>query len=112
MNEIDELEIEAYVLTRLQRLNAVVNGIVLGLVTGSVIFLATMWLVIKGGKVIGPNLSLLGQFFYGYRVTVAGAFVGFGYGFLIGFLLGYAIAVIYNFVVELRQPKKNAGNGN
>src|SRR4030067_3746953 len=106
MNEIDELEIEEYVLTKLQSLNAVVNGIVIGLVTGSVLILSTIWLVIKGGRVIGPNLSLLGQFFYGYHVTVAGSFVGFGYGFLIGFFLGYGIAVIYYFVIVLRQPKK------
>ena len=106
MDESDELQIESLVLTRLQRLNAVVNGVVLGLVTGSIIFLATLWLVIKGGRVVGPNLSLLGQFFFGYQVTVAGSFVGFGYGFLIGFLLGYSIATVYNWVADLRQTKK------
>ena len=103
MDENEELQIESLVLTRLQRLNAVVNGVVVGLVTGLIIFIATIWLVIKGGPVVGPNLSLLGQFFYGYRVTVAGSFIGFGYGFLVGFLLGYAIAVVYNWIADFRE---------
>ena len=100
----ERLELESIVLTRLQRLNAVVHGVVFGIISGSVIFLATIWLVIKGGRVVGPNLSLLGQFFYGYQVTVVGSFIGFGYGFLIGFLLGYAVATIYNWVVDIRKP--------
>ena len=106
MDRNEELEIESLVLIRLQRLNAVVNGVVLGLLTGSIILIATFWLVIKGGQVVGPNLSLLGQFFWGYQVTVAGSFVGFGYGFLVGFLLGYTIATVYNWVADLRQTKK------
>jgi len=94
---------EDVILTRLIRLDAVIHGIVFGLIAGLLLFIATIWLVIKGGPVVGPNLSLLGQFFIGYRVTFLGSFIGFGYGFLSGFLGGYFIATIYNWIVDLRE---------
>jgi hypothetical protein len=95
--------LEEVILTRLMRLNATIHGIVFGLVVGLIIFLSTLWLVIKGGVVVGPNLSLLGQFFIGYDVSLLGSFIGFGYGFLTGFLIGYFIATLYNWIVDLRE---------
>jgi hypothetical protein len=95
--------LEEVILTRLMRLNATIHGIVFGLVVGLIIFLSTLWLVIKGGAVVGPNLSLLGQFFIGYDVSLLGSFIGFGYGFLTGFLIGYFIATLYNWIVDLRE---------
>ena len=97
--------LESVVLTRLLRLNATIHGITFGLMGGLLLFLATLFLVIKGGAVVGPNLALLGEFFIGYKVTVLGAFIGFGYGFLTGFLVGYFIATIYNLVVEWREKR-------
>jgi hypothetical protein len=96
---------ENVILTRIIRLDAVIHGIVFGLIAGIILFIATLWLVIKGGPVVGPNLALLGQFFIGYRVTVLGSFIGFGYGFLSGFLGGYFIATIYNWIVDLREKR-------
>ncbi len=82
------------------------NGSILGLVLGSIaalgIFVATNWLVIKGGEEVGPHLELLSQFFIGYSVTFAGSFIGAAYGFLAGFLSGWFIGWIYNMVVFLR----------
>ena len=75
---------------------------VTGLVGGLVIFVATNWLVLKGGPVVGPHLGLLGQFFIGYRVTFLGSFIGFAYGFVSGFLAGYFVATVYNLVVARR----------
>ncbi len=98
--------LEEVILTRLMRLNATIHGIVFGLIFGLILFVSTLWLVVKGGPVVGPNLSLLGQFFIGYRVTFLGSFVGFGYGFLTGFLVGYFIATIYNGIVDLREREK------
>lgn len=74
-------------------------GAAFGVVFGGVLFLMTMALVIKGGYPVGPNLSLLGQFFFGYTVTFAGAFVGLLWGFGVGFLLGWGFAVIRNLIV-------------
>jgi hypothetical protein len=58
----DRKALESLLLTRLMRLNATVQGIVTGIVAGLGIFIATNWLIIKGGPVLGPHLALLGQF--------------------------------------------------
>lgn len=108
MSEISpeqERELEDVVLTRLMRLNATVFGVVFGLVFGLVIFIATNWLVIKGGNVVGPNLSLLGNFFIGYRVSFLGSIIGLLYGFVLGFIIGFLIATLYNWIVDLRDGK-------
>jgi hypothetical protein len=97
---------EEIVLTRLLRLNATVHGVVTGLVAGLVVFLATNFLVLKGGKVVGPHLGLLGQYFIGYRVTFVGSLIGFGYAFVCGFVGGYIVARLYNRVVDFREGKR------
>ena len=78
------------------RLNAKAFGFVLGLLIGIVIFIATNWLVIKGGNNVGPHLRLLSQYFIGYRVSFLGSFIGFAYGFAVGTLSGAFIGWIYN----------------
>lgn len=105
----EQKRLEEVVLARLLRLNATVQAIVAGIVTGLVVFIATNWLVIKGGDVVGPHLALLGQFFIGYRVTFAGSLIGFAYGFASGFLVGYFVASLYNWVVDLKE--KTGGRG-
>jgi protoporphyrinogen oxidase len=71
----------------------------LGTVSGALIFIATLWLIIKGGEVVGPRLQLLGQYFIGYTVTVKGAFIGLGYGFGWGFLVGWMFAYLRNLII-------------
>jgi hypothetical protein len=107
-----EEKLEDVVLTRLLRLNATVQALVVGIVAGLVIFVATNWLVLKGGhigpegeRVVGPHLSLLSHFFIGYRVTFLGSLIGFAWGFVSGFLVGYFVARVYNWVVDLRERK-------
>jgi hypothetical protein len=102
----EEKALEDIILTRVMRLNATVNGIVFGLIIGLLIFIATIWLVIKGGNVVGPNLRLLGQFFVGYDVTYLGSLIGFIYGFITGFIIGYFFAAVYNWVVGLRERSR------
>jgi hypothetical protein len=93
---------EEVVLTRLLRLNATLYGIITGIVFGLVIFIATNWLVLKGGEQVGPHLSLLNQFFVGYRVTFMGSLIGFGYAFVCGGVGGYLVVSMYNWIVGLR----------
>jgi hypothetical protein len=100
--------LEQIVLTRLMRLNALVHGVVAGLAVGLGIFVATNWLVLKGGSVVGPHLGLLGQFFIGYDVSFSGSLVGFGYGFVSGFVVGYFVAAIYNSLVGLKERRSAA----
>jgi hypothetical protein len=97
----EEKKLETAVMTQILHLNATINGVVLGMALGFLIFIATIWLVLKGGYVVGPNLALIGQFFYGYSVTFVGSLIGFGYGFLSGFLFGYVVSTVYNWIVDL-----------
>lgn len=103
----DEQAIEKLVLVRLMRLNAAITGIVLGLLFGLAICLATNILLLKGGEVIGPHLALLGQFFIGYKVTFVGSIIGFLYAFLLGFVAGYLFATIYNGLASLREKRRS-----
>jgi len=72
--------------------------------------MATVWLLVKGGEVVGPNLRLFGQYFYGYAVSVKGAFIAFGYSFGWGFIFGWLFAYLRNLLVVfyLYRVKKKA----
>lgn len=83
-------------------LHSGVLGLTLGLLCGLAIFIATNWLVLKGGDQVGSHLQLLSQFFIGYRVSFFGSLIGFAYGFAVGSLSGALIAWIYNKFVEIR----------
>jgi hypothetical protein len=109
MGKIDErLEVEEQKLfSGVLSLNSKVIGLVLGLVCGLFVFIATNWLVIKGGDTVGPHLELLNQFFIGYRVTFFGSFIGFAYGFALGTLSGAMIGWIYNKIVWFRNGGKD-----
>src|SRR5262245_65562491 len=85
----DEKELESVVLVRAIRLNAVVAGLVTGLMAGLALFIATNWLVLKGGRVVGPHLLLLNQFFPGYRMTFQGSLIGFAWAFVVGIVVGF-----------------------
>ena len=84
------------------RLRAAIVAVVTGMVAGSGLFLATVWLVIKGGPVVGPNLSLIRAYYPGYSVTWTGSLVGFAYGALTGAVLGWCVATLYNFLASRR----------
>jgi hypothetical protein len=84
------------------KLNANILGIVLGILVGLGIFIATNFLILKGGAVVGPHLALLRNFFPYYSVTFLGSIVGLAWGFVSGYLVGFIIASIYNLVVKLK----------
>jgi protoporphyrinogen oxidase len=83
----------ARIFTRLDRL---AFGVSLGAVAGVLLFAVTFWLVIEGTRDIGENLSLLQNYFPGYRVTWFGGFVGSAYGFASGFAVGWLFAFLRN----------------
>jgi hypothetical protein len=85
------------------RLNGTVLGLASGMAAGLALFVATNWLVLKGGEQVGPHLSLLNQFFIGYSVTFGGSLIGLAYGFALGFVLGWLVAWVYNGVVLLKR---------
>lgn len=84
-------------------LNTKVVGLALGLVMGLGIFVATNWLVLKGGDRVGPHLILLSQYFIGYKVTFVGSLIGAAYGFALGTICGSLLGWIYNRIARFRQ---------
>jgi len=84
------------------RLNANILAIVFGIIAGLGIFIATNFLILKGGDVVGPHLALLGNFFPFYRVTFLGSIIGFAYGLLTGYVAGFIIATVYNQVIKFK----------
>lgn len=81
------------------KLDHLALGIAVGLVSGLGLFLMTILLVLKGGAVIGPNLSLLANFFLGFKVTWLGAFFGLFEAGIGGFILGNLFAWLRNLGV-------------
>ena len=78
------------------RIDKLAFAFAVGFTTGLIFFIATMWLIIKGGPHVGAHLRLLAQFFYGYTVTVQGAFLAFAYSSFWGFLFGWLFAYVRN----------------
>lgn len=103
--ENDVENFEKIVLTRLMYLNSTIVGVITGIVFGVGIFLATNFLLIKGGRVVGPHLGLLSQYFIGYSVTFIGSLVGLVYGFITGFIVGTVVSRLYNWIARLREPR-------
>lgn len=83
---------------RMLALNSKAWGVAIGLLGGLTIFVATIALVLKGGEHVGAHLGLLGVYLPGYRVTTAGAFIGFVYLFVLGYALGRLISYVYNWL--------------
>ena len=83
-------------------MRARIMAVVFGMVGGTGVFLATAWLLVRGGIAVGLHLRLLGNYFPGYTVSWGGAFLGFLYGASTGAVLGYAVAWVYNRIVDRR----------
>ena len=92
---------EVLIVQSLAKLDGKALGIAIGLLLGIGVFVATNFLIIKGGVVVGPNLALLSQFFIGYEITFSGSLIGMIYGIVMGFIIGWIISAIRNFVVTI-----------
>jgi hypothetical protein len=71
-------------------------GVAVGTVGGVGLFLATVVLLLKDGPMVGPTLSLLGQYLLGYEVTWPGACLGLVEAGVGGFMLGAVGAWLRN----------------
>jgi hypothetical protein len=83
------------------KLDRLAFGLSLGTVGGVIVSLATLFLVLKGGEVIGPNMQLLSEYFPGYSVTLSGSVLGLAYGFGAGFVGGWGFALLRNMGIFL-----------
>ena len=81
------------------RFDAVALGSALGAVGALVTFLATAILLLRGGEPLGPTLSLLGNYLFGYQVSWPGALLGAVEAGLIGFGVGFAMARSINVLL-------------
>jgi hypothetical protein len=70
-----------------------------GSMCGLIVFLTTLFTIIKGDEVVSFSLQLLSQYFFGYTVNIKGAFVGMIYGFSWGFLFGWLFAYLRNLFI-------------
>jgi len=86
------------------RMRARIMAVVFGMLGGTGLFVATVWLLVRGGPRVGLHLGLLRNYFPGYEVTWLGSVVGFFYGALLGAALGYSLAWIYNRIADRRHP--------
>lgn len=82
-------------------LDKVALGMALGMLTGTLVFAATIVLVIRGGERVGPHLGLLSQYLPGYSVTWGGSVVGGAGGLVAGFVFGFAVAGVRNLIAEV-----------
>lgn len=99
--------VEARLLERaIARMRAGVMAIVFALVCGTGLFVATAWLLVRGGPEVGKTLGLLRHYFPGYSVTWGGTVVGFAYGVVVGGIAGGLLAWVYNRTAALGERRR------
>ena len=79
------------------RLDTLALGIAMGTISGVGLFLATVVLLLQRDAVVGPHLSLLGHYLWGFQATWTGAFTGLIEAGVGGFLSGYLSASLRNW---------------
>ena len=90
------------------RLRAGIMALVFAFCGGVGLFVATVWLLLRGGRQVGIHLGLLANYFPGYSVSWLGSLVGLVYGALVGGAIGYSVAWIYN---RLARPRLGRARG-
>lgn len=83
------------------RMNMIVMGIAFGLLGGSMLWLSTVILLLRGGYDVGLHLSLLAVFLPGYSVTWSGAWIGLLWGFIFGGVSG--VILYWSYAGTLRE---------
>ena len=76
-------------------------GLAVGVVSGLGIFMASAVLLLRGGPVVGPRLSLLGNYLFGFEVTWTGAVIGLFEGGMWGFAVGALAAWLRNRALKV-----------
>ena len=101
-------EEERLIEAAIARMRAGIMAIVFAMVGGMGLFLATAWLLVRGGRNVGQTLGLLDHYFPGYTVTWAGSLVGLAYGAVVGAVVGGSVALIYNRVTAWSEARSRA----
>ena len=93
--------VEATLARVFNKLDSLALGIATGAVGGGGLALATLALWLTGPSDLARYLSLLGQYFPGYRVSGLGSALGLVYGGAAGFAAGWAFAWARNAAMAL-----------
>ncbi len=102
MKEDEAAEILQEVLPSVfSRLDRRAFGSSVGIASGVLLFIATLWPAVRGGDMLRPSLQLLSQYFPGYSVSLWGSFAGLVYGFASGFVGGWVFAFLRNTLMLL-----------
>lgn len=83
------------------KIDPVAFGLSVGIVSGLLIFLVTLFVSVQQIEGLIYFLYLLNQYFPGYDVNFAGSLVGLFYVFGLGFILGWGIISLRNLVIRL-----------
>ena len=83
----------------LPRLDPVALGFSVGITSGVLLFVATLFLVVSDRSTTDLTLELLSNFIPGYTVTIWGAVVGLLGLFTLGFFFGSILAYLRNVAV-------------
>ena len=73
-------------------------GMAVGLASGLFFFALTAVTLLRR-EPYAPDLGILCEYFYGYTVSWAGAFVALAWGWFAGFVAGWFAAFVRNFVM-------------
>jgi len=76
------------------KLNVKAFGLTCGILWGLTILITTFWILIVGSQ--GRTLIKLSTFYFGYSVSIGGAFIGLIWGFVEGLICGAIFAWLYN----------------
>lgn len=90
------------VMPKFPRLDPIAFGLSTGIVGGLLLFLATIFLLLKDGAEVGPHLSLIAQFVPGYSATFTGGLLGLAYLLFFGFLIGSTFAYMRNVALFVK----------
>jgi protoporphyrinogen oxidase len=85
------------------RFDAVALGAALSVMSSSSVLVATAVLLIQGSEPVGPTLSLLGNYLFGYSVSWPGSLVGALEAGVIGYGVGYLMARLINLLLEFHE---------
>ncbi len=82
-------------------LHRIAMGLAGAVVASGLLAIITVVLLLRGTDEAITAGSLLGQFLWGYSVSVRGIFIGLVWGLVIGFVMGYGFALLRNAAVWL-----------
>ncbi len=82
------------------RFDAVALGAALAVPSAVAVLVATAMLLLQGNEPVGPTLSLLGNYLFGYAVSWPGSIVGAIEAGALGFGVGWVMARLINLLLE------------